>query len=132
MQQVMNMKDSHFQIGASKQSNMSPAPYKVSNPEGVSPPQPIDKNKLGRESWTLGTYPDIYKTINQVQYNSPTREQTGNAGSKDAIKALKARVGGTSIKNEVGKIPDPQALYKTSSKSTHKTFDEISIVSKEL
>ena len=57
------MKDSHFSIGLNKQNHMSPAPYKVSPTEGGFRPKPIDKNLLGKESWTLGSYHDTYKTI---------------------------------------------------------------------
>ena len=62
------MKDSHFAIGMNRDTGFLKAPYKVSNPEGVDRHPPYDKNKLGRESWTFGTYPDTYKTIAQVQY----------------------------------------------------------------
>ena len=58
------MKDSHFAIGMAKGGNMAPAPYKQSNPDGADRPPVIDSNKLGRESWTLGTFPDTFKTVN--------------------------------------------------------------------
>ena len=92
------MKDSHFSIGMNSQSHLSPAPYKVSNPIGGQRPEPIDKNKLGRESWTLGTYPDTYKTINKFSFESPA--QTNDKRTQlEAAKALKARVSASSIKN---------------------------------
>ena len=107
------MKESHFSVGMTNENHLNPAPYKVSNPEGGMRPKPMDKNKLGRESWTLGTYPDIYKTVNQNSFNSPNASLDRQA-AKDAINTLKQRVSASSIKNHVGKEVDSKTYFNTS------------------
>ena len=47
---------------------MYPAPFKQSDPVGAERPKMMDKNKLGRENWTLGASPMFYETINQTNF----------------------------------------------------------------
>ena len=42
--------------------------------------------------------------------------------AKDAIHALKARVSGSNIRNQVGKSADPRLNFNTSSATVHKSF----------
>ena len=79
---------------------MYPAPFKLSNPAGADPPAIIDKNKLRSENWTLGASPMFYETINQTNFGKTAGAGPDRKAQKDAIHALKAKVAGSSIKNE--------------------------------
>ena len=99
---------------------MYPAPFKRSDPSGADPPAIIDKNKLRCENWTLGASPMFYETINQTNFG-----KTGGAGpdrkaQKDAIYALKAKVAGSSIKNEPPNDDSLGPVWQTNSQTVHK------------
>jgi len=47
---------------------MYPAPFKKSDPTGAEMPKKIDKNRLGRENWTLGASPMRYESIHQTNF----------------------------------------------------------------
>ena len=107
---------------------MYPAPFKLSNPAGADPPAIIDKNKLRCENWTLGASPMFYETINQTNFG-----KTGGAGpdrkaQKDAIYALKAKVAGSSIKNEPPNDDSLGPVWQTNSQPVHKPLADVGLI----
>jgi len=82
MKNIRNMRGSHFSVGKSPtlkfiyiepslfsltgmnmENQMSPAPYKISNPVNPEKIKTYDKNELGKESWILGQCPETFKTV---------------------------------------------------------------------
>lgn len=106
---------------------MYPAAYKVQQPEGGFRPQPIDKNLLGREHWILGQCPETFNTINQKTFNAPRAEASERKQQNDAARALRAKVSGTSIRNEDPRNRSQDAMlnYQTNSQLVHKHLGKI-------
>ena len=102
---------------------MYPAPFKQSDPTGAEKPKIIDKNKLGRENWTLGASPMFYETINQSNFNKGAN-QVDRKAQQAAIYALKSKVAGSSIKNEVKSAEMLGAVWQTNSQYVHKPLSD--------
>ena len=102
---------------------MYPAPFKQSNPVGAERPKMMDKNALGRENWTLGASPMFYETINQTNFNKQSN-QIDRKAQQAAIFALKSKVGGSSIKNEVKSQEMLGAVWQTNSQYVHKELND--------
>lgn len=99
---------------------MYPAPFKQSDPVGAERPKMIDKNKLGRENWTLGASPMFYETVNQTNFGKRGNQSLDRKAQQAAIYALKSKVGGSSIKNEVKSQEELGAVWQTNSQYVHK------------
>lgn len=96
----LNMRGSHFSVGVSNDNHMQPAPYKVSNPANAELVKPIDGAALRKESWILGQCPDTYHSIQRSSFKSPGTDAETKRRDNKAAQDLRARVAGTSIKNE--------------------------------
>lgn len=107
---------------------MYPAPFKLSNPAGAERPAIIDKNKLGRENWTLGASPMRYETINQTNYGKAGGQSLDRKAAQEAIHALKSKVGGSSIRHDSGSPERLGAVWQTNSQFVHKPLAEASLI----
>jgi len=95
-----------------KERTMYPAPFKLSDPTGAEMPKKIDKNRLGRENWTLGASPMRYETVHQTNFGRDKGGQSlDRKAQAAAIYALKSKVGGTSIRNEVSNSAELGAIW---------------------
>lgn len=106
---------------------MYPAPFKQSDPVGAERPKMMDKNKLGRENWTLGASPMFYETINQTNFGKRGNNLDRKA-QQAAIYALKSKVSGSSIKNEVKSMEQLGAVWQTNSQYVHKPLSDAEVI----
>ena len=107
---------------------MYPAPFKLSNPAGADRPAIIDKNKLGRENWTLGASPMFYETINQTNYGKTGGQSLDRKAAQEAIHALKSKVGGSSIKHDSASPDQLGPVWQTNSQLVHKPLAETGLI----
>lgn len=89
----------------------------------------MDKNRLGRESWTLGTYPETLMTVSKAAYNSPIRDGSLQ-NHKDAAAEVKARVGQSSINNDHGGMIADR--FSTTSKANFTMFGNVERINPNL
>lgn len=99
---------------------MIPAPYKVSNPKAGERVKPVDGIALRKESWILGQCPDTFNTTNSATFRSPSMDTIQLNKTSEAAKALRAKVSGTSIKNECPSDAMTGTMYKTNSSVVHR------------
>lgn len=107
---------------------MYPAPFKLSNPAGADRPAIIDKNKLGRENWTLGASPMFYETINQTNFGKTGGQSLDRKAAQEAIHALKSKVGGSSIRHDVSSPDQLGPVWQTNSQLVHKPLAETGLI----
>jgi len=96
---------------------MYAAPFKQSNVEGAVRVPLVDGTALRKESWKLGSSPQIYETINQSNYGVKGESNYDSKANKAAIHALKSKVAGSSIGHAT---TDGGSLWKSTSANYHK------------
>ena len=107
---------------------MSPAPYKVSMPQNAERVKAIDGAALRKESWILGQCPDTYNTSNRNSFRSPSIDPTLRGKNAQAVRELKQKVAGTSIKNESPSNAFDGSMYKTNSAIVHRDLGKMEVV----
>jgi len=88
--------------------------------------KPIDGAALRKESWILGQCADTYKTVQMVTHAHPSVNSRDHSQDAANARALKAKVAGTSIKNESpSSMTDPNIAFQTNTQIVHKHLGEI-------
>jgi len=95
--------------------------------------QPIDGAALRKESWILGQCPGTYKSVQEASFKNPGTNAETKMRANKAAADLRARVAGTSIKNESpSHSTDARLAFQTNTQIVHKSLGEIKPIDKNV
>ena len=118
------MRASHFSVGVTKDHQMYPAPYKVSDPSGAVRAKAKDSNELRKESWILGQCPETFTSVQTRSFTQPRVIEGEKAKDNQIARDLRKKVSGTSYKNE-SPANNPDVRFQTNTQIVHKNLGEL-------